>query len=256
MVLKCVRRGGNTRQIAAGIVSPILNFEQIDLALDRPRLMLFPRGHDGRKEAAVMHRGTQPVKRRQMLRHAVALVGLEAIARAILASAHIRRSRVTLAMIEAAAIERPSRRRRSRHRSRRRYRAGRGHRRRHVSAFPAAHATARASAHSEARRILSRSIRAGEAKATANDAVAQISSNSSSRRSAVSRLESSMPFGIRFGIEHDGGRHHRTCQRSASGFVAAGHRPDAALDQRALAAKARRRNRDHAFWQLGLGFFA
>ena len=44
--------------------------------------------------------------------------------------------------------------------------------------------TARASAHSEARRILSRSIRAGEAKATANDAVAQISSNSSSRRSA------------------------------------------------------------------------
>jgi hypothetical protein len=53
--------------------------------------------------------------------------------------------------------------------------------------------TARAKAQSEARRILSRSIRAGEAKATANDAVAQISSNSSSRRSAVSRFESSMP---------------------------------------------------------------
>ena len=59
--------------------------------------------------------------------------------------------------------------------------------------------TARLSAHNEARNMLSRSIRAGEAKATENDAVAQISSNSSSRRSAVSRLESSMPLGIRFG---------------------------------------------------------
>src|SRR6202048_4547212 len=59
--------------------------------------------------------------------------------------------------------------------------------------------TARASAHSDARRILSRSIRAGDAKATANEAVAQISSNNSSRRSAVSRLESSMPLGIRLG---------------------------------------------------------
>src|SRR6185369_1855839 len=43
------------------------------------------------------------------------------------------------------------------------------------------------------------SIRAGEAKATAKDDVAQISSNNSSRRSAVSRLESSMPLGMRFG---------------------------------------------------------
>ena len=59
--------------------------------------------------------------------------------------------------------------------------------------------TARASAHSEARRILSRSIRAGEATATENAAVAQISSNSSSRRSAVSRLESSRPLGTRLG---------------------------------------------------------
>src|SRR5258705_2530186 len=59
--------------------------------------------------------------------------------------------------------------------------------------------TARASAQSEARRMLSRSIRAGEAKATAKDDVAQISSNSSSRRSAVSRLESSIPLGIRLG---------------------------------------------------------
>ena len=54
------------------------------------------------------------------------------------------------------------------------------------------------------------------------------------------------PLGIRFGIEHDGGGHHRTRQRTAPGLVAAGHRPDAALDQRALAAKARRRDRDHA----------
>src|ERR1700737_1434429 len=59
--------------------------------------------------------------------------------------------------------------------------------------------TARASAHSDARRILSRSIRAGEAKATANDAVLQVFSNSPSRRSGDSRFESSMPLGIRLG---------------------------------------------------------
>ena len=111
--------------------------------------------------------------------------------------------------------------------------------------------TARASAHSEARRILSRSIRAGEAKATANEAVAQISSNSSSRRSGRQPLGIVDALGDPLGIEHHGRGHHRTRQRTAPGLVAAGHRPDAALDQRALAAKARRRHRDHALWQLG-----
>ena len=111
--------------------------------------------------------------------------------------------------------------------------------------------TARASAHSEARKILSRSIREGEAKATANDAVAQISSNSFSRCSAVSRLKSSMPFGNPLRIEHHGRGDHRPRQRPAPGLVAARDRPHAALDQRALAAKARRRHRDDALRQLG-----
>src|ERR1700722_1794346 len=140
--------------------------------------------------------------------------------------------------------------------------------------------TARLSAHSDARRILSRSIREGGAKATANDAVAQISSNSSSRRSAVSRLESSIPLGIRFGSSTtaaattgpaSGPRPAssqpatgqtprllsappRPGQRAAPGLVTAGDRPDAALDQRPLAPKAWRRDRDDALWQFGLVF--
>ena len=59
-------------------------------------------------------------------------------------------------------------------------------------------------------------------------------------------------FGDPLGVEHDGRRHHRTCQRPAPGLVAAGHRPDAALDQRPFAAKARRRDRDDALERLGL----
>ena len=58
------------------------------------------------------------------------------------------------------------------------------------------------------------------------------------------------PSGMRVGIEHDGGRHHRPRQRTAAGLVATRHRPDAALEQRALAPKVRRRHRDHAFRQL------
>ena len=116
--------------------------------------------------------------------------------------------------------------------------------------------TARASAHSEARRILSRSIRAGDAKATAKDAVAQISSNSSSRRSARQPLGIVDAFRDPLRIEHHGGGHHRTRQRPAPGLVAARHRPDAALDQRALAPKARRRDRDDALRQLGLALLA
>ena len=53
-------------------------------------------------------------------------------------------------------------------------------------------------------------------------------------------------------VQHHGGGHHRTRQRPASGLVAAGHRPDAALDQPPLAAKARRRDRDDALERLGL----
>ena len=59
-------------------------------------------------------------------------------------------------------------------------------------------------------------------------------------------------FGDSLGIEHHGGGHHRAGQRTAPGLVAAGDRPDAALDQRALAPKARRRHRDHALRQFCL----
>src|SRR5207253_8273636 len=55
---------------------------------------------------------------------------------------------------------------------------------------------------------------------------------------------------------------HRTCPRTAPGFVAAGHRPDAMLEQRPLAAESRRRDRDDALGRLGrflagflVGFF-
>ena len=52
-------------------------------------------------------------------------------------------------------------------------------------------------------------------------------------------------------IEHDRGGHHRSGQRTPPRLVAAGHRPDAALDQRPLPAKARRRDRDDALGQRG-----
>ena len=91
-----------------------------------------------------------------------------------------------------------------------------------------------------------------EATATETCAVAQILSKSLSRSSAVRR------FGIvdaarnAVGIENHRGRHHRTGQRPAAGLVAARNRPDAALDQRALAAEARRGDGDDAlprpFW--------
>src|SRR5438067_1946048 len=97
--------------------------------------------------------------------------------------------------------------------------------------------TARVSAQSEARKILSRSIRAGEPKATAKDDVAQISSNSSSRRSAVSRLESSMPLGIRLGSSTTAAATTGPANgpRPASSQPATGHTP------RLISARSRRK---------------
>src|ERR1700733_11710044 len=91
MVLKCFTLRGNASR-RTGIMSFRSRnqrgrfglLEQISLALDGPRLVLFASGYDRRKEAAVMHRRTQPVERLEMLRHAVALVRLKAIARAFL----------------------------------------------------------------------------------------------------------------------------------------------------------------------------
>src|SRR6267154_2538145 len=120
------------------------------MALDRDGLVLLTGRHNRRKQAAMMHRGSEPVQRRKMLRHGIALVLLEAITWAIL----------------------------------------------------------RELAH--------------------------------------------QPVARDFG--DDRGRRDRDNQ-----IVAAGYRPDATLDQRALAAKTRRRDRNHAVWQLGgifPGFFA
>src|SRR5829696_419099 len=97
--------------------------------------------------------------------------------------------------------------------------------------------TARASAQSEARKILSRSIRAGEPKATAKDAVAQISSNNSSRRSAVSRLESSMPLGIRFGSSTTAA----ATTGPASGPRPASSQPATGQTPRLISARSRRK---------------
>ena len=97
--------------------------------------------------------------------------------------------------------------------------------------------TARASAQSEARKILSRSIRAGEAKATAKDEVAQISSNNSSRRSAVSRLESSMPLGIRFGSSTTAA----ATTGPASGPRPASSQPATGQTPRLISARSRRK---------------
>ena len=84
---------------------------------------------------------------------------------------------------------------------------------------------------------MSRSIRAGEAKATANDAVAQISSNSSSRRSAVSRLESSMPFGIRLGSSTTAA----ATTGPASGPRPASSQPATGQTPRLISARSRRK---------------
>jgi len=81
-----------------------------------------------------------------------------------------------------------------------------------------------------ARRILSRSIRAGDAKATANDAVAQISSKQFlAGAPASARLENRRClWGIPLGIEHHrAAATTRTGQADrAPGLVATGYRPD------------------------------
>ena len=97
--------------------------------------------------------------------------------------------------------------------------------------------TARASAHNDARRILSRSIRAGDAKATANEAVRQISSNSSSRRSGVSRLESSIPLGIRLGSSTTAA----ATTGPASGPRPASSQPATGQTPRLISARSRRK---------------
>ena len=58
---------------------------------------------------------------------------------------------------------------------------------------------------------------------------------------------------MRFGIEDDGGGHHRTGERTAAGLVAARDRPDALrLSARALAAE--RRAEDFLAERQALGF--
>jgi len=53
-------------------------------ARDRDGFVLLTCRRDRRKQAAMMHRGSEPVQRLKMLRHGIALVRLEAITWAIL----------------------------------------------------------------------------------------------------------------------------------------------------------------------------
>ncbi len=111
----------------------------------------------------------------------------------------------------------------------------------------AARSTARFSAQSEARRILSRSIARGRRRRPRPGAVAQILSNSLFallRRRALGIVDAARDA---VGVEDHGRSHHRAGEWPAAGFVAAGDRPDAALDQRALAAEAWGRDGDDAF---------
>ena len=200
-----------------------------------------------------MHRGAEPVQRLEMLGHAVALVGLETVARAILRQlAH-----------QAVARDLGD---------------DRGRRDRHHQPVAADHGVAVASRIEPVaavdehmlRHFRQRMHRARQRpQRGAQDIVAidprRRGEGDRKRGGGADFLEQFLaalrrqPLGIvdafrnSLGVEHDGRRHHRTRQRTAPGLVAAGHRPDAALDQRALAAKARRRDRDHALGQLGLG---
>ncbi len=85
--------------------------------------------------------------------------------------------------------------------------------------------------------MLSRSIRAGDAKATAKEDVAQIFSNSSSRCSAVSRLESSMPLGIRLGSSTTAA----ATTGPASGPRPASSQPATGQTPRLISARSRRK---------------
>ena len=70
---------------------------------------------------------------------------------------------------------------------------------------------------------------------------------------ALARAVAALPVPPRL-VLVDGRGHNRSGQRSAASLVAAGNRPDAALDQRALAPKARWRHRDDAFRQFCWSF--
>jgi len=187
-----------------------------------------------------------------MLRNAVPFVGFETVTRAILrerthqaVARHLgddrcRRDRDD----QPSAADQPPR-------SRRAYRAGRGHRRTHVSAFPAAPAL-RAPAPTATRAKYCRGRSAPASRRPPQTTRWRKFPRTVPRGAPASAVwKSSMPLGIRLGSSTTAAAHHGTCQRTAPGLVATGHRPDAALDQRALAAKARRRDRDHALWQLG-----
>ena len=196
-----------------------------------------------------MHRRPEPVQGRQMLRHGVALVLLEAVARAILCQrAHQtvtrdlgddrgRRDRehqtvaadhgiaVAWRIELVAAIDEHMFRQFRQRMNRTRQRPQRG---------------AQDIVAIDSRR---RGIGDGERRGRADLLEQFLAALGRQPLGIVDTLRDSP------GIEHDRGRHHRTCQRAASGLVAAGDRPDPPLDQRALAAKARRRHRNHTRWQ-------
>ncbi len=98
-------------------------------------------------------------------------------------------------------------------------------------------ATARASAHSDARRMLSRSMRHGGAKATATWALAQILACSFSRVCGSSFLESSSPRGTRLGSSTTAA----ATTGPASGPLPASSQPAIGQTPRLIAARSRRK---------------
>ena len=98
-------------------------------------------------------------------------------------------------------------------------------------------ATARASAHKDARRMLSRSMRHGGANATATCALAQILACSFSRVCGSSFLESSSPRGTRLGSSTTAA----ATTGPASGPLPASSQPAIGHTPRFIAARSRRK---------------
>ncbi len=214
--------------------------------------MFQPRGNDRREKSAVVDARSEPVQRLAMFRHGVALVVFEAVARAI------QRQRAHQAVARHLGDDR-----------------GGGDR--HHDAVAADHRIAVAGRVDLVAAVDEHMLRhlgqcTDRARQRPERGAQDIVAIDPRRRGKGDRkgrcradlLEQFLaalgrqPLGIvdalgnSLRVQHDGGRHHRARQRTAPGLVAAGHRPDAALDQRPLAAKARRRDRDHALGRLGL----
>jgi hypothetical protein len=139
------------------------------------------------------------------------------------------RSRVTLAMIEAAAIDRHFASPLTIERAGTQSLGVLLPSTRTSLGFTDSWATASAIAHIVACRMLSRSMRATSAIPTPTSATFVIRLKRKARPSSSITLLSSMLAGILSGVENDGGGHHRSGPRPAPGFIDASNGPAAEL---------------------------